>query len=248
MRCPKCGYISFDTSGSCKKCKKNIGRLVEELEGTVFGSRAPLFLHIEPGTSLTRAEEDSEDDTTAGEMEAGPEFSPIVEEEPAEITIDDEAEPDETIAFEDFEEVETETTNEVILEEETENEAETEGDDLQLDFGDIDISDLGPPETDTTEQDSPETDTEVTATESLTLEEDGIETGAEMEPDATPVPSSVASGSGLEDLQVDNLDLDSPAPLVSGSKVGGKLMPSVKTGTALDDFDIDLGELITEEK
>ena len=235
MRCPKCGYISFDTLGSCKKCKKNIGELVEELEGTVFESQAPVFLHIEPGTSYPPAEENTEDGTAADEMEAGPAFPPIVEEEPEDITMNDEAETDETIAFEDFEEMET--TNEIILDDETVNEAGTESDDLQLDFGDIDISDLAPPET----------DTEVTATESLTLDDD-IETVAEMPADETPAPSLVAPGSGLEDLQVDNLDLDSPAPLVSGSKVGDKLMPSVKTGTALDDFDFDLGELITEEK
>ena len=244
MRCPKCGYISFDSSGSCKKCKKNIGRLVAELDGTVFGSRAPVFLHIEPGTSLTQAEENIEDDTTADEMEAGPAFSPVVEEEPEEVTMDDEAETDETIAFEDFEEVATETTNEIIMEEESEDEVGTEGDDLQLDFGDIDISDLAPPEPDTADQASAEPASEVTATESLTLEDDDVETVA----DETPAPSSVAPGSGLEDLQVDNLDLESPATMVSGNKVGGKLMPSVKTGTALDDFDFDLGELITEEK
>ena len=235
MRCPKCGYISFDTLGSCKKCKKNIGELVEELEGTVFESPAPVFLHIEPGTTYSPAEKNTEDGTSAEEKEAGPAFPPIVEEEPEDVAMDGETETDGTIAFEDFEEVET--TSEMVLDDETMNEVGTESDDLQLDFGDIDISDLAPPET----------DAEVTATESLTLDDD-IETIAEMPADETPAPSLVAPGSGLEDLQVDNLDLDSPAPLVSGSKVGDKLMPSVKTGTALDDFDFDLGELITEEK
>ncbi len=243
MRCPKCGYISFDSLGSCKKCKKNISELVGELEGTVFESQAPVFLHIEPGTSCSPAEETSADSTAVDETDAAPAFPPVTEEEQEEVTME-EADSDETIAFEDFEEVET--TNEIILEDETMDEvgtessddAVTEGDDLQLDFGDIDISDLAPPDTDTDA---------TTATESLTLDND-IETVAEMPADETPAPSSVAPGSGLEDLQVDNLDLDSPAPLVSGSKVGGKLMPSVKTGTALDDFDFDLGELITEEK
>ncbi|HHB76711.1 MAG TPA: hypothetical protein ENK84_09250 [Desulfobulbus sp.] len=243
MRCPKCGYISFDTLGSCKKCKKNIGELVEELEGTVFESQAPVFLHIEPGTTSSPAEENTEDGISVDETEADPVFSPIVEEELEEVAVDDETETDGTIAFEDFEEVKT--TSELVLDDEIADEVVTESDDLQLDFGDIDISDLAPPETET-ETDT-DTDTEITATESLTLDDDS-ETVAEMPADEKPAPSTIAPGSGLEDLQVDNLDLESPAPLVSGSKVGDKLMPSVKTGTALDDFDFDLGELITEEK
>jgi len=235
MRCPKCGYISFDTLGSCKKCKKNIGELVEELEGTVFESPAPVFLHIEPGTTSFPTAENTEDGIAVDETEADPAFPPILEEELDEIAVDDETEEDGTIAFEDFEEVET--ASELVLDDEIEDEVVTESDDLQLDFGDIDISDLAPPET----------DTDAIATESLTLDDD-IETVAEMPADETPAPSTIAPGSGLEDLQVDNLDLESPAPLVSGSKIGNKLMPSVKTGTALDDFDFDLGELITEEK
>ncbi len=235
MRCPKCGYISFDTLGSCKKCKKDISELVEELEGTVFESPAPVFLHIDQGTTSSAAGENIKDDTGVDEMETDPVFSPIEEEETEDVAMDDETETNAPIAFEDFEEVET--TSEIVLDDETVNDIGTESDELQLDFGDIDISDLAPPET----------DSEVTATENPTLNDD-IETIAEMPANEPPSPSSVATGSGLEDLQVDNLDLDSPAPLVSGSKVGDKLMPSVKTGTALDDFDFDLGELITEEK
>jgi len=235
MRCPKCGYISFDTLGSCKKCKKNIGKIAEELEGTVFESPAPVFLHIEPGATWSPTEENTEDGIAVDEIETDLVFPPIGEEEQEEVTVDDETEEDGTIAFEDFEEVET--ASELVPDDEIEDEVVMESDDLQLDFGDIDISDLAPPET----------DTEITATEGLALDHN-LETVDEMPADETPAPSTSAPGSGLEDLQVDNLDLESPAPLVSGSKVGDKFMPSVKTGTALDDFDFDLGELITEEK
>jgi hypothetical protein len=51
-----------------------------------------------------------------------------------------------------------------------------------------------------------------------------------------------AGGLGLEDLKVDGIDLDSSPGGVAES---GKVLPSVKTGTALDDFDFDLGDLIT---
>lgn len=53
-----------------------------------------------------------------------------------------------------------------------------------------------------------------------------------------------ATGLGLGDLQVDGIDLDS----TPGADDPGKIVPSVKTGTALDDFDIDLGDLMTGGK
>jgi len=71
------------------------------------------------------------------------------------------------------------------------------------------------------------------------------DSGTTMQSQSSSAPESFSSG--LEDLQVDDLDLNAPAPLVAGSKLGEKLMPSVKTGTALDDFDIDLGELIKKK-
>jgi hypothetical protein len=54
-----------------------------------------------------------------------------------------------------------------------------------------------------------------------------------------------AAGQGLEDLKVDGIDLDSGPGEASES---GKVTPSVKTGTALDDFDFDLGDLVTSKK
>ncbi len=238
MRCPKCGYISFDTVGSCKKCHKNIGELVGDLEGTVFDAQAPVFLHIEPGTTSATAsgyEIKDEVSISGSEMEELPAFPSGAEEEENDVSADEAAEEEGTLSLDDFDEAEV--SGEIILEDDAED-VGTESDDLQLDFGDIDISDLAPPEAGE--------ESAVTG-ESLNLDED-IEEIAETPDSTEPAPSLVTPGAGLEDLQVDNLDFDSPAPLVSGSKLGEKLMPSVKTGTALDDFDFDLGELITEEK
>ncbi len=44
MRCPKCGYISFDHLEECLKCGKNIKAVSEELNGTVFNVVSPAFL------------------------------------------------------------------------------------------------------------------------------------------------------------------------------------------------------------
>ena len=34
MRCPKCGYISFDHLEQCLKCKKNIKAVSDNMHGT----------------------------------------------------------------------------------------------------------------------------------------------------------------------------------------------------------------------
>lgn len=44
MRCPKCGYISFDHVDECLKCKKNIKSASELLQGSVLKVPSPSFL------------------------------------------------------------------------------------------------------------------------------------------------------------------------------------------------------------
>ena len=46
MRCPKCGYISFDHQETCNKCQKYIGDVVADIKGTTFSAKAPSFLKI----------------------------------------------------------------------------------------------------------------------------------------------------------------------------------------------------------
>ena len=52
-----------------------------------------------------------------------------------------------------------------------------------------------------------------------------------------------AQGSGLEALDVEGLDLDSAPEATDPDKI----TPSVKTGTALDDFEVDLGDLMSSK-
>jgi len=250
MRCPKCGYISFDHLESCKKCNKDISEVSERLDGTVFAYAAPLFLDLEQRHEQKRNDEVEEalDDEVSAE-----DFELLDEDvDGDEIVLDDtgldEFEVlddlnDEAITLDDAEEVILE--DEVVLEDDEitlelgsdgREEVKAAGEEgLQLDFGEIDISDLAPP------------DSEEVADESLTLDDEPF-VDAGLSGDSAPSRGSVAPGSGLEDLQVEGLDLRGPAPLVSGSNVGNKLMPSVKTGTALDDFEVDLGDLISDDK
>ncbi len=241
MRCPKCGYISFDTFGTCKKCNREIGELLEELEGTVFEAAAPSFLHISSTGILADTPEPDAEDVELLEEEQQNEGLSLADSFADEdvLTEDMDLEEEEVaVGFEEMEEVEI--TGEIVLEKSAFEDEDSgssdieEETDLDLDFGDIDISDLAPPET----------EEEL----SVAVKEREEQVAAQISTEAKPAPAAISSSSGLEDLQVEDLDLDAPAPLVSGSKVGDKLMPSVKTGTALDDFDIDLGELISKDK
>lgn len=70
MRCPKCGYISFDNVEKCLKCKRNIANASKQFQGSVFNVATPVFL------KLTADEEETE----FGEMAVG-EFGDTAEED-----------------------------------------------------------------------------------------------------------------------------------------------------------------------
>jgi len=44
MRCPKCGFISFDHLTTCNKCGKDITDVAAELQGTTVKVDSPMFL------------------------------------------------------------------------------------------------------------------------------------------------------------------------------------------------------------
>lgn len=44
MRCPKCGYLSFDSLSSCRKCSRDLVETAEKLHGTAAEHEEPFFL------------------------------------------------------------------------------------------------------------------------------------------------------------------------------------------------------------
>jgi hypothetical protein len=48
MRCPKCGFISFDHLEECLKCNKNIKAVSDSLYGSTYNVKPPTFLRLEP--------------------------------------------------------------------------------------------------------------------------------------------------------------------------------------------------------
>lgn len=248
MRCPKCGYISFDHQETCTKCQKYIGDVVAEIKGTTFSAKAPSFLKI------TAADRFSSPLAAASPTEsAGPSTSddvyPIDAIEETEFSLDQAVEsetPRGEIEFpggEDDFAMELDAITETSPRDEFTLDLGAEPDDApqipSMDFGDLDISDLAPPDK---EEAAP-----IQFVEQPVL--------SDLEPIATrsetlaPSPSPLSpTKAALEDLNFNDLDLDSPSKPISGSAAGKRYLPSVKTGTALDKFDIDLGDLFPENK
>lgn len=257
MRCPKCGYTSFDHLESCKKCHKFFGTSADEINGTTYEAVVPLFLKItreleEKAASKPLQKIDFEQIEFEEEEQAPPRRGIDTE-----FTLDEElaagAGQDEGISFSNEKEeavVDLDDFQEVAPRDEftLDIEGQSDEDDSQLppiDFGDLDISDLGPPSTD----DKKEAE--------ISFQEDELVLEAASSPPNPPsIPSPQPAAttrkgrgkSGLEDLDFDGLDLESPAKIVSGSAAGKRYLPSVKTGTALDKFNIDLGDLFSEKK
>lgn len=76
MRCPKCGYTSFDQIAACVKCNHGLAETAATLNGTAYRVLAPLFL----GASLAGAADAADD---AYGQEAGGEEMVAFAAEPA---------------------------------------------------------------------------------------------------------------------------------------------------------------------
>jgi len=246
MRCPKCGYISFDHQETCKKCAKNIGDAVTEINGTVYEALVPTFLNV--GTTAGFSGRSSSVELSAMQERVGTEREDefAMGEESGIAFIDDE----EIILTDDSEELimDLDGFNEVSPREEFtlelgEEHGAGEAKPPSLDFGDLDISDLAPP---LKESMAPVTASQPFEEELQLARSEPVAGISEIEPEQLKAPT--ARPNGLEDLNVNGLDLDATAKLVASGATGKRYIPSVKTGTALDSFDIDLGDLFAENK
>jgi hypothetical protein len=105
MRCPKCGFISFDHLDECLKCKKNIKASTGALGGFVLNVKPPVFLDLQPPPGDEGSEGGAlDDDFVDDDLDIL-----IDEDEPeelAEISLDDasEIELSESISMADEEE------------------------------------------------------------------------------------------------------------------------------------------------
>jgi len=160
MRCPKCGFISFDHLTSCTKCGKDIAEVASELQGTSIKTESPMFLsaalaafadreesfeehamEAEVGEGIDFSMEDEpveEEAVAAAEAEEDIDFSIEQEEEQADISLA-EAEAEEAAGTEE----ETEESVDLALEAEAAEEAESEASEEET-FEELDF--MGTPE------------------------------------------------------------------------------------------------------
>ena len=241
MRCPKCGYISFDHQESCRKCNKNIGDTVTEINGTVCDALAPSFLQLDAmdrfNTQTFRPKNTEEivikaDSGSGFAMRDGVDVNLFQDDE--EIAFADDSE-ELVMDLDEFKEVSFQEEYTLDLEEDS---GGVEKKFPPLDFGDLDISDLAPPNK---EEGSQQLEEELNL-----AGKEPVAALSENSPQQGKIPA--AKSTGLEDLQVNGLNLDSPAKFVAGSAAGKRCFPSVKTGTALDKFEVDIGELFAQQK
>ena len=290
MRCPKCGFISFDKISSCGKCSKpiNLGKL--NLNGMVHDVIPPNYLS---------GEHEEYEDSDAGFDET--------------VAVDDDFENDSDLDFdqttdEDFDleqddfTLDSDDNMEMDLNEfEDTNETEDDfgGSELEADSNDIDL-DISMDDDTITPDFTLDSEDDSTGLGSLDLVMDddldqqsapSIDTNMELEIEESPVKDELASpeldfgdidisdldtpsgqeeieanildevsapsppkqpvqvnpdGADLEDLQMGDLGManNGPAPSTPKTKTSAK---GSKTGTALDDFEIDLGDLMSDD-
>ncbi len=154
MKCPKCGYMSFDFNQICPKCTKDVSALRDKMSLPSFRPAPPSLLG-----SLTGEASDSNiglsvDGSgaftgTGGETPFSPEDSQTIEameeafEDSQSLEIQVEATPEEGIHFptDESDESLSEDLEDLIIDDSDvpaiETEQETEEDAVSLDFGDL---------------------------------------------------------------------------------------------------------------
>ncbi|MGI6638685.1 MAG: hypothetical protein ACOX4Z_06440 [Desulfobulbus sp.] len=240
MRCPKCGYTSFDDLEHCKKCKKNIADSSAMLMGAVASAASPSFLWLtesEPKKKLVHTVEAMEksgaEDTLFLLEEDGQtdETQPAVPQSPDNATLDlhlDSLGQPHSTQREPALELELDPTlDDTAL---TLNGVEHKTR-PSLDLAALDISDLQAPLPRFSQPEGIE----------LTLDLAGMATAEQAaQPSTTRIGMQEFS---LEDLQVDDLELENPYTLTVGNEADQQYQPAIHTGTALDSFDFELDEL-----
>ncbi len=339
MRCPKCGYISFDQVEVCGKCSKDIGEAASKLRGMVQNVIPPLFLRVdapdessdEDDKTVTLGEETEIPGEENGSVEftlhseqaldqdsdmamdldgfdletdgAGSLEESLVAAEHSEMELD---EPDfdgvdltddqEGLDFDgvdlggdtdelDFDGVDLADGADEALSLDAEDDLgaadnglvdpggsaveKVENKGLELDFGEIDLSDLAPPtntDSESLELSEPvaledeggvaeiemdfglslDDDFALADEDLLSSTSDSGMAGDDLVEEEAVVVNPAPAGSGLADLKVEELEISSSA-LKSKGEPEAASSELLKTGTALDSFDLDLGELFSEK-
>ncbi len=241
MRCPKCGYISFDHLDSCRKCHKPIAQT--EFKGTTYPVLVPTFLQSSQEIPDSGFDEDMVDvlDPDLDLLAVGNNDNVVGQSAEREISIGDDFE----IAFDAGQKEDTLSLDEDDLSIDTSRFAdvpinmqavqETQPVQFAIPEGLADISDLARPAAGT------ETKSELAVhlgDDDLNLDDLNLSLGGEK--------ASIAASSAVDDefalLSLDDIDLSGGLEVVPS--------PPPAPSRPVDDdlnFDLDLGTL-GEEK
>jgi hypothetical protein len=151
MKCPKCGYISFDFNQVCPKCNKNISDEQVRLNLPSFRPDPPSLLGIltgEADESNVGLSMNSSESLGMHEMDVGLDDSGVIdtsgmaidEEQDIEISLDQEDSGEFELSAEeevavDLDDISAEDTESLI----TPSEEEEGGEDISMDLGDISL-------------------------------------------------------------------------------------------------------------
>lgn len=314
MRCPKCGYISFDQTETCGGCKKNIAKASSELSGVVFKADSPDFLWFVKPQEKESEEEAAEEEDAAEAEEPAAADADDGEEDTVEFAADEDGSAsfdlDEPAAEEEEDkEIEFElgsAEEEAAAEEEVKEEIafdlpgaeEDAASSLELGGGEDEDGEPGL-QLDSADADGPGLDLSVGGLDELDFQLDSMDesiskpekeksggkqkaaskkpeldlSGLDLSGLMPPAPEkekldlsfsgigelsleaeSAPAGKGgkksgatadkLPNLSLEGLDLNAGTLPPAKSASGKKLRPAAKTGTALDEFNVDLGDLL----
>ncbi len=267
MRCPKCGYISFDLVDECLKCKKNIKSASEVLQGAVLNVPPPSFLKFNAEAKETNevetdysdeispmgsgfVDEDSDfmsgdidfSDDEPGGIEIMPESSAendFKEEPPSADFVEEIAEGEIEVDLSQFEEVSDPEA--AFLSDEGDTTLEDEDEDvLEIAVPDelADMSDLDPPELSVSEPASDELDLNIdSGPVDLDLEDLNFDLALDDVADSEDVASEPVQETVLA---LDDIDFS--------DALSGDIETDEESSGSMDmdedlDFDLDLGGL-----
>lgn len=272
MRCPKCGYISFDHIDTCLKCKKPIPEGASQTVGTTYNVEAPSFLKIQSSgnqtSSLMEQHDDFGDvddehdvvdpdleillDEETDEEDGEIEFNGRYEEVGGELQITTDDEEDEIDFQLDAEEDEGEIDLGQFGDFEEEEAEELEEADTMEEEGEIEITmpdEIG----DISDLSSPSDEEKVVAQQESGEEAQMSGDGFDLNLDLDDLDSNFSLSSedaegkpaNVGDLSFDDIGLsDEPAPVKPALAKKG----SLDDMDADLDFDLDLGDLFKKKE
>ncbi len=226
MRCPKCGYISFDHLENCVKCNKDISEVSSSLFGSTYKIPAPSFLKLPP-----KKEEGFSEQDDFIEEESIDEVDEYMDEDLDILIEDDEAETDGEIRFSEDSETGTE-----LKSSEADQPEDNEGE-IEIDFSQFEDDDE--PDVNLFDDDDAEEEPEARPLPARELPDelsdmsDLAPPGKLSEPEN---PAEKSSTSDLSDLELDDLFFDLGLDDVDEEPPAKKEVPE-ESVLSLDDID-----------